>query len=180
MSTVFYTATTLDGFLADEHDSLEWLFAQDQDPEGAMNYDAFIADVGALAMGATTYEWVRGHMARTGEAWAYSIPAWVFTHRHLQAMADADVTFTAEPVADVHEAMSRAASGKDLWIVGGGDLAGQFADAGLLDRVVVSIAGVTLGAGRPLLPRRLNLRLVDVARNRSFVCAAYDVVGPLD
>lgn len=179
MTTIFYTATTLDGYLADEHDSLEWLFAQDQDPDGPMNYDSFIADIGALAMGATTYEWVRRHMAGSGEPWAYAMPTWVFTHRVLPALPGADITFTADPVPEVHAAMTRAAEGKDLWVVGGGDLAGQFADARLLDRVVVSIAPVTLGAGRPLLPRRLNLRLADVARNRSFVCAAYDVVGPL-
>jgi dihydrofolate reductase len=55
--------------------------------------------------------------------------------------------------------MVRAAAGRNVWIVGGGDLAGQFADAGLLDEVLVTIAPVTLGAGAPLLPRRLELRL---------------------
>ena len=52
--------------------------------------------------------------------------------------------------------MTRAAGDRNIWIVGGGDLAGQFADAGLLDEVIVSIAPVTLGAGAPLLPRRLD------------------------
>ena len=53
----------------------------------------------------------------------------------------------------VHEAMVHAANGKNVWIVGGGDLAGQFADAGLLDEILVQIGSVTLGAGKPLLPR---------------------------
>jgi hypothetical protein len=38
---------------------------------------------------------------------------------------------------------------------------------------------VTLGAGRPLLPRRLALKLVETGRNRAFVCSRYEVVGPL-
>ena len=71
MSTVYYTATTLDGFLADENDSLDWLFVQDIDEEGAMNYTEFIANVGAMVMGRTTYEWVRDHLADTGESWGY-------------------------------------------------------------------------------------------------------------
>ena len=60
--TQYYTATTLDGFIADENDSLEWLFTRDQDHDGPLNYAAFIAQVGALAMGRTTYEWVVEHV----------------------------------------------------------------------------------------------------------------------
>jgi dihydrofolate reductase len=82
-------------------------------------------------------------------------------------------------VAAVHEQMVRAADGRNVWIVGGGDLAGQFADAGLLDEVWVSIACVTLGAGAPLLPRRLELAVEEVARNGDFIAARFRVVGPL-
>jgi dihydrofolate reductase len=71
--------------------------------------------------------------------------------------------------------MRKAAGGRNPWIVGGGDLAGQFADAGLLDEVIVCVAPVTLGAGAPLLPRNLELRLEEVDRNRDFVCARFSV-----
>ncbi|WP_110181133.1 dihydrofolate reductase family protein [Nocardioides solisilvae] len=177
--TVYYTASTLDGFLADEHDSLDWLLSQDIDEQGPMNYTDFEARIGALAMGATTYEWIRDHLAESGEGWSYAMPSWVFTHRDLPAVGER-ITFTSAPVAEVHAEMLAAAEGRDLWVVGGGDLAGQFADAGLLDEVVVSYAPVTLGAGRPLLPRRLDLRLVEHARNRAFLCGRYEVVGPRD
>ncbi|NPC97427.1 dihydrofolate reductase family protein [Nocardioides sp. zg-DK7169] len=175
--TVYYTATTLDGFLADEHDSLDWLLSQDIDERGAMNYEDFYAGIGALAMGATTYEWVREHLASTGEQWAYDVPSWVFTHRDLPVVGER-TRLTSAPVEQVHAAMLEAAGDRDLWIVGGGDLAGQFADRGLLDEVVVSIAPVTLGFGRLLLPRALDLRLVEHDRNRAFLCARYEVVGP--
>ena len=175
--TVYYTATTLDGFIADAHDSLDWLFVQEQDEAGPLNYDDFIRDVGAIAMGATTYEWVAAHNARTGEPWAYDMPSWVFTHRDLAPIGER-ITFTSAPVAQVHAEMTAAAGGKDLWVVGGGDLAGQFADAGLLDEIVTYIAPVTLGSGRPVFPRRYDLRLVELAQNRAFACARYEVVGP--
>ncbi len=175
--TVYYTATTLDGYLADEHDSLDWLFVQDIDNEGPMNYDAFIAGVGAIVMGRTTYEWVRAHLASTGESWSYAMPSWVVTHADLPGIDGADIRFARGDVRPVHAAMVEAAGGKDLWVVGGGDLAAQFAEAGLLDTVMVSIAPVTLGAGRPLFPRKFDLRLTDLAQNRAFVCATYDVVG---
>jgi dihydrofolate reductase len=176
--TVYYTATTLDGYIADPADSLDWLFVQDIDEDGPMNYNAFIARVGALVMGATTYEWIRARIAEGREKWGYAVPTVVFTHRDLPAVEGADLRFAAGDVAAVHAELVAAAAGRDVWVVGGGDLAGQFADAGLLDEIVAAIAPVTLGAGRPLFPRRYALRLIDVARNGAFACTRYAVLGP--
>ena len=102
MTTVYYTATTLDGFLADPDDSLDWLFRQKQDDGGPFDYEVFIEKVGALAMGATTYEWVRAHLAGSREPWPYRQPTWVFTHRRLPLIDGADVRFTQDAVDQVH------------------------------------------------------------------------------
>jgi dihydrofolate reductase len=178
--TQYYTATTLDGFIADPDNSLDWLFTRQREDDGPQNYGAFIAIVGALAMGATTYEWILDHEFKGKDPsewkWPYDIPCWVFTHRQLQVVPEANVEFTSADVAAVHEEMVRAAGDRNVWIVGGGDLAGQFADAGLLDEVIVSIAPVTLGAGAPLLPRRIELRLDELGRNGDFVSAKFSVV----
>ncbi|KRC59646.1 MULTISPECIES: dihydrofolate reductase family protein [unclassified Nocardioides] len=176
---VYYTATTLDGFLADPDDSLAWLLRQDLDESGPQNYGAFITTVGALVMGSTTYEWVLAHLEETGEPWYYQQPSWVMTTRELPVPEGADVRFAQGDVAALHDELRAAAGDKDIWVVGGGDLAGQLAEAGLLDEVIVSIAPVVLGAGRPLLPRRLDLRLVETARNGAFVTARYELDGPL-
>ena len=172
MSTAYYTASSLDGFIADPDDSLSWLLSRDVDRAGPMGYDAFYARVGALAMGATTYRWLRDHE----QEWSYAEPCWVFTHRDLAPPPGADVRMTSDDVAEVHAQMVAAAGDRDVWLVGGGDLVGQFADRGLLDEVWVQYAPLTLGAGAPLLPRRLELRLEEVARNRDFACARYAVV----
>ena len=175
-TTTYYTAASLDGFIADEHQSLEWLFRQDQDASGPLNYEEFFGRIGAVVMGSTTYEWVLRH--EHGK-WPYQLPAWVVTNRDLPKV-DGDVRFARGDVRPVHEQMTAAGRGNDLWVVGGGDLAGQFADAGLLDQVIVYLAPVTLGGGAPLLPRRLDLRLEELARNKAFACARYSVVGPAD
>ena len=180
--TQYYTATSLDGFIADENHSLEWLFTRNQDRAGPLNYAEFIAEVGALAMGSTTYEWILEHEFADKDPsewkWPYDIPCWVFTHRQLRVVPNAEIEFTSANVAIVHEQMVGAAGDRNVWIVGGGDLAGQFAEAGLLDEVIVYIAPVTLGAGAPLLPRRIELRLEELARNRDFAAARYSVVRP--
>lgn len=179
--TQYYTATTLDGFIADEQHSLEWLFTRNQDRAGPLNYDAFIAEVGAVAMGSTTYEWVLAHEFENKDVsewkWPYEQPTWVFSSRELTPVPNADIRFTSGEVAPVHAEMVEAAGGKNVWVVGGGDLAGQFADAGLLDEVIVYVAPVTLGAGAPLFPRRQELRLEELHRNGDFAAARYAVVG---
>jgi dihydrofolate reductase len=183
--TQFYTATSLDGFIATEDDSLDWLF-----PLGNVNdtgYPAFIAEVGALAMGASTYAWMLRHAqtvaAETGSAWPYTQPTWVFTHRALPVVSGADLRFVQGDVRPVHAAMRAAAGGRHLWVVGGGDLAGQFHDAGLLDELIVQVASVTLGRGKPLFPRRLTqppLRLVSArAIGTGFAELRYEVPRPI-
>src|SRR5262245_62596641 len=178
--TQYYTAVTLDGFIADPNNSLDWLFTRAQDENGALSYGAFIAEVGALAMGSTTYEWILDHEFADKDPadwkWPYEIPSWVLTHRDLRVVPDAQVEFASDPVETVHARMVEAASGKNVWLVGGGDVVGQFADAGLLDEVIVYVAPVTIGAGKPLLPRHVDLRLEDTARNGDFVTARYAVV----
>ena len=178
--TQYYTATTLDGFIADPSHSLDWLFTRDQDHGGLLNYGEFIAGVGALAMGSSTYEWILAHEFADKDPsewkWPYDLPCWVFTNRELTVVPGADIRFARGDVRSVHAEMAEAAGGKNVWVVGGGDLAGQFADAGLLDEVIVYVAPVTLGAGAPLLPRRLELRLEETGRNGDFVASRYSVV----
>jgi dihydrofolate reductase len=179
--TQYYTATSLDGFIADPDNSLGWLFTRKQDRDGLLNYDEFIAGVGALGMGSTTYEWILDHEFSDKDpadwAWPYEVPSWVFTHRELPVVPNARVEFTSADIPTVHREMVGAAGDRNVWIVGGGDLAGQFADAGLLDEVTVYIAPVTLGAGAPLLPRRIELDLLELGRNGDFACARFTVVG---
>ena len=182
--TQYYTATTLDGYIADEKHSLDWLFEVDREVEGGEHsFDAFFAEVGAMVMGATTYEWVLEHdnlLAEPDKWRGYygDTPCWVFTHRELPPIPGAVSHFVQGDVAPVHERMTEAADEKNIWLVGGGDLVGQFADQGLLDEILVGVAPVTLGGGAPLLPRRLTskrLELVDVARDKQFARLRYRV-----
>jgi dihydrofolate reductase len=156
MKTQYYTATSLDGFIADPNDSLDWLF-----PLGDINdtsYPSFIRDVGAIVMGSTTYEWMLRHVinATPPQAWPYDQPVWVFSSRKLADIPGADIRFVKGDVRSVHKDMVAAANGKNVWVVGGGDLAGQFHDHGLLDELYVQVGSVTLGAGKQLLPRRIT------------------------
>ena len=189
MKTIYYTAASLDGFLADTHHSLDWLF-QFPPPEGEDHYEEFIKGIGALCMGSSTYEWLLRHHiypedpAKTPDPWFYTQPTWVFSSRSLRPVPGEDIRFVEGDVRPVHAEMAKIAeaAGKDVWIVGGGELAGRFYDAGLLDELVVTFASVTLGSGMPLLPRRIvtpPLRLLSAKQHgEGFAMLKYAVPKP--
>jgi dihydrofolate reductase len=185
MATIYNTATTLDGYLADPDNSLAWLFEVSGADEAESTVVDFLAGVGAMAMGSTTYEWLLDHESLVDHPerwreWYADRPTWVFTHRDLPVVAGADIRFTQDEVPAVHAEMTAAAGGRDIWLVGGGDLVGQFADAGLLDRITATIAPVTLGGGAPLLPRDIRadrLRLVSVEQRGQFAELTYELAA---
>ena len=157
--TQYNTAVSIDGFIADQSGSLDWLFEVPAD--GRSSFTEFMADVGPMAMGATTYQWVLDHekvleKPEKWTAWYADRPTWVFTHRDLPAVPGADIRFVQGDVRPVHAAMVEAAGDRNIWLVGGGELVGKFADHGLLDEIILGIAPVTLGGGAPVLPRRLT------------------------
>lgn len=181
MKTQYYTAASIDGFIATEDDSLEWLF-QLGDPTDS-SYPDFFAKVGAIAMGSTTYRWLLSNTEKvatqTGSTWPYTCPAWVFSSRPQPIIPGANIHFATGDVRTAFPQMRQAAGERNLWIVGGGDLAGQFFDAGLLDEIIVQIGSVLLGQGKPLLPRRVlspTLHLSNVNRlGAEMVELRYDV-----
>jgi dihydrofolate reductase len=181
VKTQYYTACSLDGFIATEDHSLEWLFQLGDVNE--TSYPEFIKDIGALAMGSSTYEWMLRHVVKLGgstpEPWPYTQPTWVFSTRELKKVPGADLRFVSGAVAPVHAQMTDAARAKNVWIVGGGELVGQFYDSGLLDEIIVQVGSVTLGSGKPLLPRRIAfppLTLTSVQRfGPGFAELRYDV-----
>lgn len=186
--TIYFTAATINGFIADEQGSLEWLTAIEPsvattdvaagDANGGEPppHIAFLGQVGVLVEGSTTYQWCLDHGETDFTGGRF--PTFVFTSRSLPATPGTDVRFRSGNVRDAYDEIRAAADGKDIWLVGGGDLAGQFYDAGLLDELQVSIAPVALTGGAPLLPRRIDsstLSLREVRRFDHFAHLIYHV-----
>lgn len=175
--TQYLVASSLDGFIADQDDKLDWLLQFEDNKDDGNPYDRFIADVGALAMGATTYEWIQQN---DPGPWVYGDrPTWVFSHHELEPTEAANLVFTRDDVLAVHATMVDAAGDKNIWLVGGGELVGQFLDHDLLDEIWLSIAPVTLGQGAPLLPRRrttpMRLMSAEPARSGTFMHLRYSL-----
>ncbi|ALE04694.1 deaminase (plasmid) [Arthrobacter sp. ERGS1:01] len=178
---VYYTASTLNGFLADAENSLAWLFAVDD--AGAPDIAAFMDGMGVFVEGSTTYEWVlrEEKLLENPAKWAQfygSRPTYVFTSRELPVPEGADVRFASGQVSDALPEIIAAAGGKDVWVVGGGDLAGQFLDINALDELVITLAPALLTGGAPMLPRNLGpdrLTLRDAVARGQFAQLTYAV-----
>ncbi|HEY0119022.1 MAG TPA: dihydrofolate reductase family protein [Cellulomonas sp.] len=178
---VFDTATSVNGWIADEQGSLDWLFAVPGGDEPAEGL--FPSEASVLVEGSTTYEWVLAHedLLAHPERWRGFYgdrPTFVFTSRDLPVPAGADVRLVSGPVAAALPEIRAAAGDGAVWVVGGGDLAGQFLDAGALDEIALSVAPAFLTGGAPLLPRRVGperLTLVSAAAVGPFARLVYSV-----
>ena len=175
--TQYYCAASLDGYIAESDDTLEWLMKYDGKFEGDAaqpmkgSYDRWYEGIGAIVMGSATYQFILDHMAAGGGEWAYKgKPAWVLTSRDLPPPPgeEVDVRFANAAVRDLYDEMIAASGERDLWVMGGGNVASQFADEGLLDEVLVTVVPVVLGEGKPLFDRRLPGGPMQLAGTRAF------------
>lgn len=146
----YFVAASLDGFIATAHDDLTWLLQFDGFEGGQDSYDSFMEGVGCIVMGGETFTWLMKHEPGN---WPYpSTPCYVFTRHEHVAPAGSDVTFVRGPVQEFVQDFRDDAAGKNVWVVGGGNLAAQFAAAGYLDELILSVIPVVLGDGKRLLP----------------------------
>lgn len=181
-TTVYYCASSLDGYIAEADDSLDWLLnyqgvfdheAAEPDPMSKGGaYERFYDGVGALVAGSATYEWILDHLdVAGGDEWPYrGKPCWVLSSRELRLPEGdgVDVRTANAPVDELYGEMAAAAGDGVLWVVGGGSVASQFADAGLLDEVHVTVVPVALGTGKPLFERRLPNDTLQLTGTRTF------------
>jgi dihydrofolate reductase len=160
----YYAAASLDGYIAAAGDNLDWLTKYEGSYEGEDAqpakgaYDEFYEGVGALVCGSVTYEWVLDHLEREGSEWPYKgKPCWILSSRELGVPKsdDVDVRVVEGPIGQHAESMMESAGDRTLWVVGGGNVASQFADEGLLDELIVTVVPVVLGAGKTLFDHEL-------------------------
>src|SRR5262249_4516647 len=123
----YYAAETLDGYIAETDDSIDWLtgfegtYEGADSDEGQAGYETFYEGIGALVMGSTTYEWVLAH----ARGWPYAgKPTWVLSSRRLDLPdgEDVDVLIADSRPEDLIEDLRTAAGELDIWIVGGGNV----------------------------------------------------------
>ncbi|MBN3819703.1 dihydrofolate reductase [Paraburkholderia sp. Se-20369] len=151
---VYYVAATMDGYIATQQHTLDWL---ENFPLGddATPYDDFYRGIGAVIMGGGTYQWI---VANSAGDWPYKdVPAFILTRRDLPVSPGLNIVLRQGSAHAIAAEATRAAGGKDVWVVGGGKTAAFFADAGELQQLVVTTVPVFIGAGIAMLPVSRNV-----------------------
>jgi len=176
MAVQYYVASSLDGFIAAPHDDLGWLL-QFGMTEFSDHFDAFLSNVGAIIMGSSTYEFI---LREGDDAWSYGMtPTWVLTSRELPTIEHADIRFTATAIEEIVGDARDAAGHQNVWVVGGGDVAAQIADARLLDEMHVTLMPIVLGSGTRLLPVTTPTPPLQLLRSTQFDLGAVELVYTL-
>ena len=146
---IYYVASSLDGFIATEDHKLDWLMEFGMEAFQS-HFDQFMAGVGSLVMGSATYDFVR---TQEPDSWEFgTLPCQVLTSRDLEAPPASGVRFASGDIRSICADAVAEAGNRNVWVVGGGHVAAQFAEAGLLDEMWVTYLPVALGTGRRLLP----------------------------
>jgi dihydrofolate reductase len=171
--TIYYVASSLDGFIADAANRIDWLL-QFGFEEFDEHYQRFLSGIGAIVMGASTYDFLLSDPALR---WPYAgIRTWVITHRALPVVAGADIAFFEGDLTQLDPVLRQAAGDRDVWVVGGGSVAAQFADAGLLDELQVTFMPVIVGSGKRLLPISSVSRPLQLVQSTPFPGGAVEHV----
>ena len=145
---IVHIAASADGYIARSDGDLEWLTSRPA-PKGFYGMGEFVKSVDTKILGRKTYE----ESLRLGARFDAKSPTIVFSRQAAPAIIPSGVRFVSGDI-ESFVADLRAQSGKDIWLMGGGDLIASFLDARAIDEFVVSVVPVFIGDGIPLIARR--------------------------
>lgn len=160
----YYVGASIDGFIADRNGDIHWFTPHAAQPGVKEHFDGFFETIGAVVIGGKTYENIARDVAEGTVDWAFgNKPVWVFTHHELPTLPGIDLTFIRGEIGFWAKDIARSAGAGDVWVVGGADLAGGFAEAGMLDELVLVTVPVVLGEGASTFGRGISAELSNLA-----------------
>jgi len=170
---VVHIATSADGYIARPDGDLEWLTGRPA-PKGFYGMAEFTRTVDAKILGRKTFDL----SVEMGAHFSADDPHYVFSTRPAPKIALAGVEFVSQPIAAFAKRL-RGQTGKNIWMMGGGELIASFLDEDAIDEIVVNIMPVFIGEGIPLIARRHRETPLHLRSSKSFpdgvVQVHYDV-----
>lgn len=169
---VLYIASSLDGYIATNEHNLDWLFSIDG--EGDNGYSRFYDTIDTILIGRITYDWIIEH--ENGSFPYQGKECYVFSKTKKED--NEHVTFIDKNIVQFLQDLKNK-NGKNIWLVGGGELLSTFIKEKLVDEIIINIAPTLLGKGIPLFKNndfQTSLTLKNINRFNQFVELSYEVV----
>ena len=171
-----YIACSLDGFIAREDGSIDWLTKYDNNPETDYGYSEFYSSIGTILMGRKTYEQVLSF-----GNWPYGDKkSYVFTRQNEPLHREKNVEFVSGNVGKFVRWLKKSTD-EDIWLVGGSQLIKTFLEENLVEDLIVTIVPIILGGGIPLFDRigkEIRLKTGRVERyENGLVGVEYEIQG---
>jgi dihydrofolate reductase len=157
---IVHIATSAEGYIARPDGDLEWLTSRPA-PKGFYGMNAFMKSIDTKLLGRKTYE----DSLRMGAKFDSKNRYIVFSRQAPPANVPSGVEFVNGAIGPFINRL-REQPGKDIWLMGGGELIASFLDEHAIDEFIISVVPVFIGDGIPLIARRhrhvpLELRSVE-------------------
>ena len=159
---IVHIAASADGYIARPDGDIDWLTSRPP-PKGFYGMDAFMKSIDTTVLGRKTYEVSLG----LGAQFSSRSRTLVFSRQAPPADAPSAVVFVTEPIGPFVERL-RAQGGKDIWLMGGGEIIASFLDAHAIDEFVISVVPVFIGEGIPLIARGPRTDLLELLSSERF------------
>lgn len=173
--TILYIAMSLDGYIADENNSVDFLHGEDPKLDNLTSYDNFIKTVDTVIIGYKTYSKIANELSIN--MWPYeNLKSYVITHKKLTS--DHNIEFVDSKVCRLIQKL-RKQDGKDIFICGGSDIINQLLVEKMIDKFVISVIPTIIGRGLKLFNgnyQKQNLKLLSISSNNSIAELVYQKI----
>lgn len=166
-----FIATTIDGFIARENGSLDWLndiANTESETSNSGNHDGgyseFLADIDVVIMGRKTYDEILGF----GVEWPYSNFKTYIVTTDLKYTIKTDNTFIINNLDKKIIKDIKLVSEKNIWLVGGGQLITQFINFDLIDEMTLNVISIIIGKGIRLFPDDPEETRFELVKTKSY------------
>jgi dihydrofolate reductase len=159
-----FIATTIDGFIARENGSLDWLFNLPNPNQIDHGYGDFISGIDTVVLGRKTYEDILGF----GIEWPYgNCTSYIVTNNSNYSVST-DNTLVLNELNKSAIELLRSKSSANIWVVGGGEIISRFLNCAEIDEMILSIIPIILGKGISLFPGEPKETEFELIRSEAF------------
>jgi dihydrofolate reductase len=158
---IVHIATSADGFIARPDGDIEWLTERPA-PKSFYGMSKFMNSIDTKLLGRKTYD----VSVQMGAHFETKTRYYVFSRRSPSGQVPPGVEFISQAIGPFAKRL-RSEKGKDIWMMGGGEIIGSFLDEGAIDEFIISVVPLFIGEGIPLItPRHRQVPLRTLSAQR--------------